>query len=1141
MDLTIKEKEEFLRELRRTLPFYATVNFVQQAGRNRWPYKGILNDESEYIELQDTRCGRFGLPMKIHRDSLQVNCHSPCEDMCLSFELTNEGGMMNYSISVGVDECTTQVINIFRPVLSPLMCPNGYYRVDYTDITSENPYACFSIQIFPEPIPVTDIIESEIVDTYCNGTIMSLNPIDDMFIFLKLIEQIGLANGNICLFGLEDKITKFSDWNSIDLGELSSAHYGPYLKWDKTMNHNRILSEASYLAVNAKGEWTLVVDTVSCIVCAVNVNIQTPDLQIQYNFMERQLELEVTNQDFLYRETSSDPGFYCFALVGEMYKANLTIFPTASKYAIENVGTGQYWCSGHIIDAGNSNIRKSNVLETYGMVFAIEMERKCNATCYFRLLDDLDEFIDIFEGKYGELVRVLDSSVVDNKTTELDTEYTFVVHLILILQDNVMSNLDTTLVDLTDQRQIDTVFIYEQLNEMNVEGDVVEMNIKSIASTEYCLHKSTLSIDAIIWRVAQVDEAISMSLLCPSDQNDSIMTTKCTDDFIYGTFWEHLVNPPDCHSNISEILLDLYKNLTHSNQTSEVIEDLNAVLLESNQILLPLDVFLISRTLQKISNVTFHDINNILSIYNSVLQTDEHFLKISAIFNSTNILLKALDRHIESAVIDSIEFSIGNVSISSPLIETFVLDPKASGVSGIALYKPHNSSTSDVDFTIYSSRYIYPNETIDDVISNHSANKDLVIGSYVPSDILKILENVIVIMTVFFNDKLFQSVESPDKGYFEANGKIIAITIVGLADNTILPSEIPIFFESNRTDDSSCGYWSFMTGWSSNGCNLSRVVVYNFQRFVLCECSHLTHFGCLIYNSMHDFANSNDRTLTMITVIGSSLSLFGTLGVFVTASVFQEWRRKLSTKILIHFSASIALEMFLMIFTNIDEGLISAITDNKFACVALGSIFHYSVLVMHFWMLIIAYFQFKRYVVVFNFTVRRLLLKSTIFGWILPIVPVTMVLIIDHSLYLPLNKDELKFCYPTGRALYFGVIAPMALIFVLDFIVYVSVFVSLQRGLKTSTCMTEASKFKLRLSQIRLFVFLFFTMGLTWIFGFLSVVQPNLYLIFSYLFCIAATIQGLVLFLYFIIFDSFVRSLWLNYFRKIICGESKLA
>jgi hypothetical protein len=66
--------------------------------------------------------------------------------------------------------------------------------------------------------------------------------------------------------------------------------------------------------------------------------------------------------------------------------------------------------------------------------------------------------------------------------------------------------------------------------------------------------------------------------------------------------------------------------------------------------------------------------------------------------------------------------------------------------------------------------------------------------------------------------------------------------------------------------------------------------------------------------------------------------------------------------------------------------------------------------------------------------------------------------------------------------------------------------------------------------QWRLVVLLFFMLGLTWIFGIFS--ELDFGVVFVYLFCSTATLQGFIVFLFFIVFNANTRYLYSRAFRR---------
>jgi hypothetical protein len=71
--------------------------------------------------------------------------------------------------------------------------------------------------------------------------------------------------------------------------------------------------------------------------------------------------------------------------------------------------------------------------------------------------------------------------------------------------------------------------------------------------------------------------------------------------------------------------------------------------------------------------------------------------------------------------------------------------------------------------------------------------------------------------------------------------------------------------------------------------------------------------------------------------------------------------------------------------------------------------------------------------------------------------------------------------------------------------------------------------------QWRLAILLFFMLGLTWTFVFLS--ELDFGEVFIYVFCIMATLQGFVMFLFFILFNTNTRYLYSRALKR--CCNNK--
>lgn len=648
-------------------------------------------------------------------------------------------------------------------------------------------------------------------------------------------------------------------------------------------------------------------------------------------------------------------------------------------------------------------------------------------------------------------------------------------------------------------------------------------------------------------------------------------------------------------SPITQTLYDIDRMFTNALDTSGVIENLTALMATTNtSSVIPADLFYLGKVMQTITkfsnNLTSdepllrrNESENIFTIYNSLMSVNENTTKLSAALNSTNILLDAFDNIVNHLTSENLLLRSGGINLTenvqdgtiaviTPKILVYVIDPLVSNVSGIALFRRpewygfvdgnetvRNLSMVDDDFTNYDIRLLYTNHSKQQLLEEEF----LEIASFVPQNLLDRLNEtrkmvgfngtistapnvtvdiappVRIVITIYYNDLLFQ--EYRETTYAKASGKIISVSIPGYGP--ILPVLLPIFIKTNNFTNASdvCGYWNYQSDqWSRDGCEYGGNSGY-FDPIVLCACSHLTHFAYLVMGTyFHTISGDDDVIITdihqdaldLITLLGCSLSLIGIGGIVVTALIFPTWREKAGSKVLLHLSAAIALQMILICFVNTEVRSLSFFLNQQwYSCVSMGALLHYSVLVAFTWMLITAYLQFIRYVrVIGHVRSSRFFLKSFLFGWGAPLVPVFLVVCIDPNSYIPdLERLGQGICYPMGYGLYFGVILPMGLIVLANLVIFLLVIYNVIRGPDGKLRSTERD---LTLAQLRLTVLLFFLLGLTWIFGFCASTQAGL--VFSYLFCLTATMQGFVLFLYFIILDPITRKLWSRFLKKYL-------
>ncbi|XP_047988378.1 adhesion G-protein coupled receptor G2-like isoform X1 [Leguminivora glycinivorella] len=371
---------------------------------------------------------------------------------------------------------------------------------------------------------------------------------------------------------------------------------------------------------------------------------------------------------------------------------------------------------------------------------------------------------------------------------------------------------------------------------------------------------------------------------------------------------------------------------------------------------------------------------------------------------------------------------------------------------------------------------------------------------------------------VFRNDRAFMS----SHGLYSVNSRVLSIKIEDLtqfADGEVIDIHLrPVAGDVERNQTRSCAYWHFLddnTGyWSQDGCTF--IPSSQPGQLDTCRCDHLTHFAEVLVPKTV-FSERNEAILELISIVGCVLSILGLLCVGITAAIFRSWRRDFSNKIWLQLCIAIFILIIcflVVVFANFDHYDVT--------CLLVGVLLHYSVLASFCWMLVAAVLSYRRLVLVFTRDASHKLLRASAFSWGTPCAIVGILLAVSPHAYSGQFEEmspSSSFCYPSGLGLWLTVYAPIAIMLLANWTLFVlivrSVFAS--RRIQRHGDSNEA----LRCASVScLLVFLF---GLPWIFGLFA---SNI--VAAYLFTLTATFQGFVLFIFFVVGNKKTRDLWLN-------------
>lgn len=1044
----------------------------------------------------------------------------------LEYYLEN-GSKLHQSLLVYYEETTS---------LRDRICPARWVGSRLFDYA-----ACFQLRI----TELQKLQPSDNLQSFCSqGSVFVIDSARKTHIFQELANMYddGVSETHYCLFNYihsNDLPITAEVWEE-------STDSVNYVNWADNWH-----SDSGYLMVDFRtGKW-LFSESYSCVVCEMygqSEEIIRPIL----NFMEREnaFSLTIRPVELAWGAAFESPDILCMESMQNLSRKPVPItiskmkgLPIANGYSemtfliepiVWNPKPTYYMCKFFDLRldfyVSNEVFAYFTANDTFALII------KTNCTDFYNFTREY--FVDALkttESPHMEFITVFDAEMkieylINNKRH-------FLYHLTVSLSAFYTSSEENRL-GMTDS-ELRVFYLYRNLSE--ILPQIFHSKIfkfVSLNNTVLCLPTSISNLNSTFnWLTLEIG-VTSPPIEHYVCSNGLPPMRKCIGDDVYGGVWSSIINDgADCQSAsepTSQLLriLQTYKSSYQTKATlSKVYEILN-----SNYTIpfpLPIDVWTISKILIRMNKLKpildTVEASLTLNIYNELSSIDDDILRRSATLNSTNQLLYSLD-----IVMNGLEFSKkytrsvdhyqgeGLEIFRKKRLIAAIINPKIANITGIGLFTMSARSNDDLgSYKLISiTKFQSPIGLLMD--------DQLTIATYMSASLLDQLQNKHgqinkIVVIIFINDKLFQS-GSTEKQQ-RVDRMVISISVPQLDTNN-LPRGVSTFFRSSAMDYISrnvCHYWNYndQLGWSIFGMRLSGIYMNNVQ----CTSMHLTHFGHLLMRAQQ--SQIDERILDTITMLGCTVSFLGIFIIFATAVKFPQWRTKPSTRLLLQFCAAITLQLLLFGVSQFDVTSVPC-------CIVIGSLHHYAVLLVFLWQLIIAYLQFMRYVVVLHSVGTDSWIRNvSAVSWCLPTLPVIVLLIVNPLLYIPDLKNGIGMCYPQGNGLVFGLLMPIGTAILINFIMFGMVFWNLfcKPKVVTSGGTTES---RMLILQLRLFVLLFFLLGLTWLFGFFASF-PGVGIVFAYLFCMTATIQGLMLFVYFIVMDPMVRRMWLIYFRNEFC------
>ncbi|XP_063043733.1 adhesion G-protein coupled receptor G7-like [Engraulis encrasicolus] len=348
------------------------------------------------------------------------------------------------------------------------------------------------------------------------------------------------------------------------------------------------------------------------------------------------------------------------------------------------------------------------------------------------------------------------------------------------------------------------------------------------------------------------------------------------------------------------------------------------------------------------------------------------------------------------------------------------------------------------------------------------------------------------------------------------------------------------FLPMNTSDkvlhDFACVFWNYsLNDWSTKGCFKTKTPA-NVST-LQCQCNHTTNFAVLMsFRLSHQYA----KALSAISTVGCSLSILGLLLTIIFQIVTRKSRKIAPTTLLVSICVSMMIFYLLFLFgienpnqnisqsSEVSEGNTLLTTDlyqepDRGPCTALTAVMQYFLLATFTWNTLYALHIFVLIRETLSGSPTGFLAASIVAGWGFPGVLVAITVGATYRVDSPLGYRREEFCwlaattqsgqFDFAKPMFWGFLLPVTIMLLCNtaVLIYFGVNTCKKDPILSSTRNTSLKK--LFMSNFSLGAVL----GITWVLGYLvlSTTDPTLGNIFSILFCVCNTTQGVQIFILF--------------------------
>ncbi|XP_038051801.1 adhesion G-protein coupled receptor G6-like isoform X3 [Patiria miniata] len=379
---------------------------------------------------------------------------------------------------------------------------------------------------------------------------------------------------------------------------------------------------------------------------------------------------------------------------------------------------------------------------------------------------------------------------------------------------------------------------------------------------------------------------------------------------------------------------------------------------------------------------------------------------------------------------------------------------------------------------------------------------------------------------IYADDTLFQSASIREhRGEGNSTRKVAGSVVSLTVENVELVNLTePVVIEfKEESSEVHCVSWDFeledgVGDWTTDGCALAEVT----NKTVVCNCSHATNFAILVDVKGQAPDDKDDtpakQALDIISHVGAALSIIALAITLIIYLAIRKLRSGKSRQIFINFCFSLFM-LYIVFVAGVDNA-----KGSGGGCVFVAALLHYLTLSTMMWMAVEARNMYVSTVKVFPEDTPRYMLKACLIAWGSPLIVLIITLAAASHHYA---NEHYCFVEP-GLVLYLGLLVPIGLILLHNIITFILVMRSLLK-------VKEVSRSQQISKRLQNAVGISALMGLTWCFGFLAINEAAF--AFQLIFCLANSLQGVVVFIMFCARREEVRTALAPYMKRICCGR----